>query len=180
MTAPTARYERAARKAQADGRVPALSVALHRAARQPWVFTVGASGDPAHPLDADTRFRIGSVTKTFTSGLVMQARADGLLALAQPISAYLDVPAHGDATIRRLLSHTAGFQREPHGDVWDTLVSPSAAELLARLDRAERVLPHPRRYHYSNLGPAVLGQLVAELRGGTWQEVLTERILDPL
>jgi CubicO group peptidase (beta-lactamase class C family) len=180
MTAPTARYERAARKAQADGRVPALSVALHRADRRPWVFTVGASGDPAHPLDADSRFRIGSVTKTFTAVLVMQARDDGLLGLDEPISAYLDVPAHGDATIRRLLSHTAGFQREPHGDVWDTLVSPSAAELLARLDRAERVLPNARRYHYSNLGPAVLGQLVAELRGGTWQEVLTERILDPL
>ena len=180
MSAPLARYERTARKAQADGRVPALSVALHRADREPWVFTVGNSGNPAHPLGADTRFRIGSVTKTFTAVLVMQARDDGLLDLDEPISAHLRVPAHGDATIRRLLSHTAGFQREPPGDIWDTLIAPGAAELLAELDRAERVLPNARRYHYSNLGVAVLGQLVAELRGRTWEQVLTERILTPL
>jgi CubicO group peptidase (beta-lactamase class C family) len=180
MTGPISRYERAARKAQADGRVPALSVALHRADREPWTFTLGTSGNPEHPLGPDSRFRIGSVTKTFTAVLVMQARDDGLLDLDQPISAYLDVPAHGDATIRRLLSHTAGFQREPSGDIWDTLIAPGAADLLTQLDHAERVLPNARRYHYSNLGLAVLGQLVAGLRGGTWAEVLTERILTPL
>jgi CubicO group peptidase (beta-lactamase class C family) len=176
----TARYERAARRAQAHGRIPALSVALVRADREPWVFTVGDSGNPSHPLDADSRFRIGSVTKTFTAVLVMQARDDGLLDLDQPISAYLDVPAHGDATIRRLLSHTAGFQREPHGDIWDSLITPDAAGLLAELDRAERVLPNARRYHYSNLAFAVLGHLVARRRHSTWEELVAERILAPL
>ncbi|WP_030438559.1 serine hydrolase domain-containing protein [Actinoplanes subtropicus] len=176
----TARFERAARKAQADGRVPALSVALHRADREPWVLTVGDSGNPDHPLGPDTRFRIGSVTKTFTAVLVMRARDEGLLDLDRPISAYLDVPAHGDATPRRLLSHTAGFQREPAGDVWDTLVTPGAADLLAQLDQAERVLPNARRFHYSNLGFAVLGQLVAKLHGTTWDDLLADRILTPL
>ncbi|GAA4962034.1 serine hydrolase domain-containing protein [Actinoplanes utahensis] len=180
MNGPTPRYERAARRAQAAGRIPALSVALHRADREPWVFTVGGSGNPAHPLGPDSRFRIGSVTKTFTAVLVMQARDDGLLDLDQPVSAHLDVPAHGDATIRRLLSHTAGFQREPYGDVWDTLITPDAGRLIAELARAERVLPNARRFHYSNLGLAVLGHLVARVRGGTWAEVLTERILTPL
>jgi len=180
MNRPPARYERAARKAQADGRIPALSVALHRADRPLWTFTVGASGNPDHPLDVDSRFRIGSVTKTFTAALVLQARDEGRLDLDDPIAKHLDVPAHGDATIRRLLSHTAGIQREPHGDVWDTLISPDAATMLADLERVERVLPNNRRFHYSNLGMAVLGQLVARLRGGTWAEVLTERILRPL
>jgi CubicO group peptidase (beta-lactamase class C family) len=153
------RYERAARQAQASGRVPALSAALIRADRAPWVCTVGESGNLAHPLGADTRFRIGSVTKTFTAVLVMQARDEGLLDLDQPVSAYLQVPAHGDATIRRLLSHTAGFQREPHGDVWDTLVAPDADGLLAELDRAERVLPNARQFHYSNLAFRILEPL---------------------
>ncbi|MEV6488830.1 serine hydrolase domain-containing protein [Actinoplanes sp. NPDC051633] len=174
------RLERAVRRVQADARVPALSVALHRADQPLWACTVGDSGDPAHPLDADTRFRIGSVTKTFTAALVMQARDDGLLDLDDPVSRHLDLPAHGDATIRRLLSHTAGFQREPHGDVWDTLDVPSADALLAELDRAERVLPNARRYHYSNLAVAVLGQMVARLHGGTWAEILGDRVLGPL
>ncbi|WP_433301980.1 serine hydrolase domain-containing protein [Actinoplanes sp. CA-030573] len=180
MSAVLARYERAARRAQAHGRVPALSVALVRADREPWVFTIGDSGNPAFPLDGNTRFRIGSVTKTFTAVLVMQARDDGLLDLDRPLSAYLDLPAHGDATIRRLLSHTAGFQREPHGDVWDTLVSPDAQRMLAELDRAERVLPEGRRFHYSNLAFGVLGQLVARLRDTTWDRLVADRILEPL
>ena len=174
------RLERAVRKVQADARVPALSVALHRADQSLWTCTVGESGNPSHPLDAGSRFRIGSVTKTFTAVLVMQARDDGLLDLDDPVAKHLDLPAHGDATIRRLLSHTAGFQREPHGDVWDTLDVPAADEMLAALDRAERVLPNARRYHYSNLAVAVLGQMVARLRGGTWFEVLHDRVLTPL
>jgi CubicO group peptidase (beta-lactamase class C family) len=174
------RLDRAVRRVQADARVPALSVALHRADRSLWTCTVGSSGNPDAPLDADSRFRIGSVTKTFTAVLVMQARDDGLLDLDDPVSAHLDVPAHGDATIRRLLSHTAGMQREPYGDVWDTLIAPDVDTLLADLARAERVLPSNRRFHYSNLGVALLGLLVARLRGGTWAEVLTEKVLRPL
>ena len=180
MSTPVGRYERAVKRVQHDARVPAVSVALHRADRQLWTCTVGDSGNPQHPLSADSRFRIGSVTKTFTAVLIMQARDDGLLDLDDPIAKHLDVPAHGDATIRRLLSHTAGFQREPYGDVWDTLISPDAATMLADLERVERVLPNNRRFHYSNLGVAVLGLLVARLRGGTWAEVLAERILRPL
>jgi len=180
VTSPANRYARAARKAQADGRIPALSAALHRPDREPWTCTVGTSGNPDHPLDTDSRFRIGSVTKTFTAVLVMQARDAGLLDLDDPIAKHLDVPAHGDATIRRLLSHTAGFQREPYGDVWDTLIAPDAATMLADLERVERVLPNNRRFHYSNLGLAVLGELVARMRGGTWAEVVADRILQPL
>jgi CubicO group peptidase (beta-lactamase class C family) len=174
------RLERATRRAQADGRIPALSAAVHRADREPWTLTVGDSGNEAHPLDADSRFRIGSVTKTLTAVLVMQARDDGLLDIDDTVGAHLDMPAHGDATIRRLLSHTSGYQREPFGDIWATLVAPADAQLLTELDRAERVLPNARRFHYSNLAVAVLGQLVAKLRGGTWIEVLREHVLTPL
>jgi hypothetical protein len=83
-------------------------------------------------------------------------------------------------TIARALSHTAGLQREPYGDVWDTLRPPDVDQLLAELERAERVLPPGRRYHYSNLAMSVLGHLVARLRGGTWEEVLAEKVLGPL
>ncbi|HZN75410.1 MAG TPA: serine hydrolase domain-containing protein [Micromonosporaceae bacterium] len=169
---PTQRYERLVRRAQADARVPALAVALHRADRPLWTIQVGGEDGSA--------FRIGSVTKTFTAVLVMQCRDDGLLDLDEPVGAHLDLSKHGELPIRRLLSHTAGLQREPYGDVWDTLDPPDAPRLLAELDRAERVLPPARRYHYSNLGVALLGEVVSRLRGGTWAEVLAERILRPL
>ncbi|MEV5822317.1 serine hydrolase domain-containing protein [Micromonospora harpali] len=173
------RLGRMVRRVQAEGRVPAVAAALHRADRPLWTCEVGGTGNDT-ALGPQTLFRIGSVTKTFTAVLVMQCRDAGLLDLDDPVGAHLDVPAHGELTVRRLLSHTSGLQREPHGDVWDTLLAPGADELLADLARAERVLPPARRFHYSNLGMAVLGQLVARLRGGTWAEVLADRVLTPL
>ncbi|MGW0506297.1 serine hydrolase domain-containing protein [Micromonospora sp. NPDC003241] len=167
------------RQVQARGRVPALAAAVHRADRPLWTCAVGGTGNDT-VLDADTRFRIGSVTKTFTAVLALQCRDDGLLDLDDPLDRHLDLPAHGELTVRRLLSHTAGLQREPYGDVWDTLRAPDADRLVAELVRAERVLPPGRRYHYSNLGMALLGRLVGQVRGGTWAEVLTERVLVPL
>jgi len=172
VTEPTERYRRLAQRAQADGRIPALSVALHRRDRPLWTFQLG--------VEPDTQFRIGSVTKTFTAVLVLRCRDDGLLDLDDPIGRHLDLPEHWDLPVRRLLSHTSGLQREPYGDVWDTLDAPGLDRLLAELTRAERVLPPARRYHYSNLGYALLGQLVAKLRGATWAEVLRDRILRPL
>ncbi|MFI7074533.1 serine hydrolase domain-containing protein [Micromonospora sediminicola] len=179
MTGISDRLDRMVRQAQAKGRIPAVSAALHRADRPLWTCTVGGTGNDT-PLDAETVFRIGSVTKTFTAALVMQCRDDGLLDLDDPIGRHLDLTAHGELTVRRLLSHTAGLQREPHGDVWDSLRAPAVDELLADLTRVERVLPTGRRFHYSNLGMALLGELVARLRGGSWAEVLAERVLDPL
>jgi CubicO group peptidase (beta-lactamase class C family) len=173
------RLERMVRRAQAEARIPALSVALHRADRPLWTLAVGTSGND-RPLDADTLFRLGSVTKTFTAVLVMQCRDEGLLDLDDDLGRHLPVPAHGELTVRRLLSHTAGLQREPYGDIWDTLEMPDVQRLVADLVRVERVLPTARRYHYSNLGFTLLGLMVAQLRGAAWAEVVAERILRPL
>jgi CubicO group peptidase (beta-lactamase class C family) len=177
MTAAKA-LEATIRRTQVQERIPALSVAVRRADRPLWTFQVGTAGHGA--LDDRTLFRMGSVTKTFTAVLVMQCRDEGLLDLDDPISTHLKVAAHGELPIRRLMSHTSGLQREPFGDVWDTLVSPDEEQLLADLVRVERVLPPARRYHYSNLGMSMLGHMVGRLRGGTWAEVLADRILAPL
>jgi CubicO group peptidase (beta-lactamase class C family) len=172
--------ERIARQTQAEARVPALQVAIHRGDREPWTFQIGQSGT-ARDLDAATVFRIGSITKTFTAVMVMQGRDAGLLDLDDPLGKYLDVPAFADATIRRLLSHTAGVQREPHGDIWAPGgIAPDARRLIAELAQAEQVLPPARRFHYSNLGYALLGQLVAKVHDTPWLEVASDRVFNPL
>lgn len=173
------RYERLVRVAQRRGRVPAVQAAVYRADRPLWTFEVGEAGGGV-TLGPETRFRIGSITKTFTAVLVLQARDAGLLDLDDPVSAHLPVPGHGELTVRRLLGHVSGLQREPFGDIWDTLAVPSLDETLANLERAERILPPGRRFHYSNLGFAVLGHLVAGKYGGTWAEVLADKVLAPL
>lgn len=176
---PTGRLERLVRRTQARARIPALSVAVHRHDRPLWTLQIGASGS-GRALDRDTRFRIGSITKTFTAVLVMQCRDDGLLELDDPIGRHTDVPRHGGLTIRQLLAHTSGIQREPPGDVWDGHPMPDLESLIDGSAQAQMVLPAGRRYHYSNLGVALLGHMVAKLRGGPWAEVLTERVLAPI
>jgi CubicO group peptidase (beta-lactamase class C family) len=166
------RLERAVREVQASARVPAVSAALHRADRPLWTFAVGSPTDAA--------FRIGSVTKTFTAALVMQCRDEGLVDLDDPIDRFLDVPAHGSLTVRRLMSHTSGLQREPYGDIWDTLLMPTEADMVRDLERVEQVLPPGRRFHYSNLAFSLLGMMVAGVRGSSWASALTSRVLSPL
>ncbi|MEP6697090.1 MAG: serine hydrolase domain-containing protein [Pseudonocardiales bacterium] len=173
------RCDRLVRELQAEHRVPALTAAVARADRPLWTCSVGEAA-PGEPATADTALRIGSITKTFTAVLVMQLRDQGLLDLDDPLSRHLDVPAHGDLTVRRLLTHRSGLQREPPGDMWDSLQVPDADQLVAGLTQAERVLPPERRWHYSNLAYTLLGALVAEQARATWAEVLQDRLLGPL
>ncbi len=138
-------------------------------------------GDPSllEP-GSDVQYRMGSITKTFTAALVLQARDDGLLDLDDTVGAHLDVPAHGDVTLRRMLCHLSGLQREPVGEVWEALRGPDLDTMLADLASAEAVLSPQQRWHYSNLAFALLGQVVAARRGAPWADVLRERLLQPL
>lgn len=171
--------DRLVRTLQRDERVPAITAAVVRPDRPGWTLAVGEACAGAD-VQPDTQFRIGSITKTFTATLVMQLRDEGRLDLDDRLEQHLDVPAHGDLTIRTMLSHTSGLQREPYGDIWDELSWPSSDQLRADLSRAERVLPPSRRWHYSNLAYALLGELVAQLRGAPWAQVVADRLLDPL
>ena len=171
--------ERIARTMQHDERIPALTAAVVRPNRPEWTVAVGEE-NPGTAATADSQFRMGSITKTFTATLVMQLRDEGKLDLDDRLDQHLTVPEHGDLTIRTMLSHTSGLQREPHGDIWDELSWPGSEQLHADLARVERVLPPARRWHYSNLAYALLGDVVATLRGVPWTQALHEQILEPV
>ena len=172
---------RLVRQRQSERRLPSVSAAVFRGRERLFYGAAGhARLDPLTEPTADTQYRLGSITKTFTAVLVMQLRDAGRLDLDDRIGVHLPEARHGDPTIRRLLSHTSGLQREPVGDVWESLVVPTREELFDNLAEAELVSPPSRRWHYSNLAYAVLGELVARLTGGTWEEALRDRILAPL
>ena len=127
----------------------------------------------------ETQYRIGSITKTFTAVGIMQLRDAGELSLDDPLTAYLPESAHGP-TIGRMLAHSSGLQREPPGEIWETMKAPSREELLTGTGDAEQVLDPGTWWHYSNLAFALLGEVVARAHGGTWEDALRERILEPL
>ncbi|MFI1969914.1 serine hydrolase [Streptomyces cinnamoneus] len=163
---------------QVEGRTPSLVGAVMRDGRMVWCAGRGEVGATAP--GADTQYRIGSLTKTFVAVMVMRLRDEGLIDLDEPLSAYLDVPEGGGATIAQLLSHSSGLAAEARGPWWertDGALRPELADLFgerAQLHTAGRV------YHYSNPGYALLGALVEKLRGDNWYEALRREVLVPL
>jgi hypothetical protein len=122
-----------------------------------------------------------TITKTFTAVAVMQLRAENKLDLEETLDRYLPVRAHGTLTIRRMLAHASGLQREVPGEVWETLEFPrSTDELLGKLEEAELVLAPGERWHYSNLAYTLLGEVVARLSGMPYEEYVEQRVLEPL
>jgi CubicO group peptidase (beta-lactamase class C family) len=83
-------------------------------------------------------------------------------------------------TIRMALSHMTGVQREPPGEIWESMEPPSRDELIAGLEDAELVLRPGEQWHYSNLVFALLGEIVMRATGEPYADVLQRRILDPL
>jgi CubicO group peptidase (beta-lactamase class C family) len=165
--------------AQSEQRLPSVSAALVRNGEVAWTEALGIK-EPGVPATPDLQYRIGSITKTFCAVAIMQLRDEGRLSLEDPVGAHLpDVPQQGP-TIRRMLAHTSGLQREPPGEIWETLKPPSREELLSSMAEAELVLAPGLAFHYSNLAYALLGEIVARLTGRRFEEVAGERILGPL
>lgn len=178
----TARLDRMLAAAQVEWRSAGLAATVVRRGQPVWSGFVGTTdaAEPGRLPAADTQFRMGSITKTFTAVLVMQCRDDGLLQLDDRLETHLPGTGHGDLTIRRMLAHLSGLQREPAGEVWEKPEGPQLEELLAGLAQAEAVLPPARRHHYSNLAYALLGEVVSRLRHQPWDEALRDRVLTPL
>jgi CubicO group peptidase (beta-lactamase class C family) len=168
------------RRAQSEERLPAVSAAVVRGAEVAWAETLGlADVESGREATTDTQFRIGSITKTFTAASIMQLRDEGKLALDDPLSRHVPGVAHGALTIRGLLTHLSGLQREPPGEIWETMEDPTREELLASLVQAEQVLEPGQHWHYSNLAYALLGEIVVRLSGRPWLDHVRERLFEP-
>jgi CubicO group peptidase (beta-lactamase class C family) len=175
------RFHRLVLEAQSAGRLPSLGAGVFRGGELAWSEAIGL-GDVEGRVEAtpDSQYAIASITKTFTAATVLQLRDEGKLELDDPLSRHLPEAAHGAPTLRRMLAHASGLQREPPGDIWETLQFPGEEELLAGLHEAEQVLPPAAAWHYSNLAYALLGHVVARVSGVPFRESVEERLLRPL
>lgn len=163
---------------QAENRAPSLVAAVVRGGDVLWSGGRGAI-DGAAPT-TDTQYRIGSITKTFIAVLVLRLRDEGRLDLNDSLDKHVPGTSYGHLTIAQLLSHTGGLTSESPGPWWERSVGGDWSALLDHMD--EDVVKHRagERFHYSNIGYATLGQLVAELRGMSWLDALATEVLAPL
>ena len=139
------------------------------------------------PVDADTVFRIASMTKSFTAMAILQLRDDGKLSLDDPAERYvpelksLRYPTSDSPriTIRHLLTHSEGF---PEDNPWgDQQLSESEAELSRMMRGGIPFSNAPgMAYEYSNYGFAILGRIVSAVATMPYDEYISRRILQPL
>ncbi|HZS23884.1 MAG TPA: serine hydrolase domain-containing protein [Gaiellaceae bacterium] len=176
----TAELDRLVRKEQKDKRLPSIAATVVRGGETIWETAVGAADiEAGREATPDTQYRLGSITKTFTAAAIMQLRDAGRLDLEDPLDRHVDGAKHAP-TLRRLLSHTSGLQRETQDDAWLHARFASVDELLDTLHEAEGVLPPGARFHYSNLAFALLGVVVERVSGIPYADYVRSRLLEPL
>ena len=141
------------------------------------------------PANAQTVYRVGSITKVFTALAVMQLRDAGKLNLDDPIEKYLPefkiksrFPDARPVTFRQVASHYSGLPREaPLSYTYqDVTVFPRTEELIASLANTELIGPADTKFQYSNLGFNILGLAVERIAHEPYADYVTKHILQPL
>jgi len=160
--------------AQARGRLTSVVGAVFDRYGVVWA---GASGDCPGVVG---QYRIGSITKSLTAVLVMQARDAGLLRLDDRVGDHLGPVGYAEATLLQLLSHTSGLQSEPVGPWWERSRGGDFDTLVQANDGSGRVAGPGEYYHYSNLGYALLGEVLARVTRRPWRALVHDVLLAPL
>jgi CubicO group peptidase (beta-lactamase class C family) len=142
------------------------------------------------PADADTVYRIGSITKMFTAVMLEQLVEAGKVHLSDPVERYFPeikavqgrFPDAPPITLIQLATHTSGLGREP--DNTDTYVTGSVANwektLIAALTRLHYQYEPGTRFFYSNIGYAILGAALSRAAGESYTEYVAKHIFQPL
>jgi len=165
---------------QSKQRLPSIAAGIVRDGAIVWSDAAGTlDGRPGGSAStADTQYRIGSISKTFVAVEVMRLRDEGRLDIGDPIGTHLPEVPFGQVTIAQLLTHTSGLQAETDGDWWERTPGDTWSALLTSGVHL-RATPGTG-FHYSNVGYAVLGELVARLRDEPWQDAVRKGLLEPL
>ena len=147
-----------------------------------------ASVSPQRAADANTLFRVGSLSKTAVWIAVMQLAQAGKISLDDPINNHLPpelrIPDEGfkhPILVRHLMSHSAGFEDTILQDffITDPARLRSLNETL-RTHRVHRVREPGLVSAYSNYGAALAGAMVAYVSGETWQDYVERHVFRPL
>ncbi len=136
------------------------------------------------PVTTDALFLPGSIGKLYTATLVMMLVEKGKLDLDAPIRTYLpdfqvrDHAARDTVTARDLLSHTSGFDGDRFTDTGRG--DDALAAYVAGCADLPQIADPGAIWSYSNSGFSILGRIVEVLHGGTFEDVLRDRLFGPL
>lgn len=134
------------------------------------------------PIQDNTKFLVGSVSKQFTAALILKLESEGALNTNQLLSQYITVPDHWrEITLHHLLTHTAGLRRDPQ------IVKKSYSRFHSLKTLVETSMEEPlledtkpgEKHIYSNMGYNILAFVAEKVSGKDFSLLMKEKIFDP-
>ena len=164
--------------------VPGVAVGAFAHGREAYACHGVTSVDNPLPVDRDTMFVLGSVTKTFTATALMRLVAQGRVDLDAPVRRYVpelrlaDEQTAASVTVMNLLNHTAGLGL---GFIADTGEGDDAlARYVAQLPELELIGPPGARASYSQAGFNLIGRIIEKVTGLTYERAVASLLFEPL
>ena len=140
--------------------------------------------DHPTPVDADTLFRVGSTTKTFTGTALMRLVERGSVDLDAPVRRYLpgfavaDSAASRRVTVRQLLDHSGGWLGDDYQDFGRG--DDAVTRFVDSMTRLPQLTPVGRTFAYNNAGLCVAGRVLEVTTGRVYEDAVRSLLLDPL
>ena len=131
----------------------------------------------------ETRYRVGSIAKTFTAVMIFQLTEEGKLKLTDTLDKfYPQIPNAEKITIAQILAHRSGihsFTNDPDYQTW--MMNPKTKEeMLAIIAKSKPDFEPGEKRQYSNSGFVLLGYIIEKVTGKSYQKALKERITSKL
>jgi CubicO group peptidase (beta-lactamase class C family) len=168
----------------AQFRLPGVAVGVWADGREAYACHGVTSIDNPLPVDRDTLYVLGSVTKTYSATALMRLVVEGQVALDAPVRRYVpelrlaDERAAAEITVLHLLNHTAGLD-------WRLIVDTgegddALAAYVATLAEVKQIAPSGARASYSQAGYNLAGRIIEEVTGLTYERAIAALICEPL
>lgn len=176
--------------------VPGVVMAIKLPGRTTWTGVSGVSSlATGAPITANDRFRIGSISKTFTAMTILRLAQEGAFSLDDPITKWLpevksllskyDTEA---MTVRMLLNHTNGLYNYTHNSDFQAayVVTPlyqwtfNGILQMVNTDTVTPAFAPGASWNYTNTGYTLLGMLIEKVSGGAWEDAVKNKCIESL
>jgi CubicO group peptidase (beta-lactamase class C family) len=135
------------------------------------------------PITAQTKFRIGSITKQFTASAILKLQEEGKLNVNDKLSKYLpDFPRGEEVTLRHLLTHTSGihsYTSQP-GFLEKVTTPVKTDDLIESIKKFPYDFDPGQKWLYNNSGFFLLGYIIEKVSGLSYSEFLNQNFFEPL
>ena len=165
-------------------KIPGVAVGVWADGKASYACHGVTSVENSLPIDPDTLFALGSITKTFTATMLMRLVAEGKVELNAPVRRYVpelqlkDQQTTDQVTVLHVLNHTAGFDWRVNADTGEG--DDALEHLVEKMAEMDLIAPLGSRVSYSQVGYSLLGRIIEKVTDQTFEQAVSSLVCEPL